>query len=66
MQKPSKMSNIVMDGVIMISLHYILTLIVLGESPLKKPVEPSSFNITLKQSNMPLYFWTLPNDSLAS
>lgn len=39
---------------------------VLGASPLKKPKAPSSLRIILKQSNMPLYFWTLPNVSLAS
>lgn len=44
----------------------LLTLSVLGASPLKKPKAPSSLRIILKQSNMPLYFWTLPNVSLAS
>ena len=37
----------------------------LGASPLKKPVAPSSFAITLKQSIIPLYDWTLPKLSLA-
>ena len=41
------------------------TLSVLGASPLKKPVAPSSFVITLKQSIIPLYDWTLPKLSLA-
>ena len=41
------------------------TLSVLGASPLKKPAAPSSFAITLKQSIIPLYDWTLPKFSLA-
>ena len=41
------------------------TLSVLGASPLKKPAAPSSFAITLKQSIIPLYDWTLPKLSLA-
>ena len=41
------------------------TLSVLGASPLKKPAVPSSFAITLKQSIIPLYDWTLPKLSLA-